>query len=94
MKQKPNSYCLDEKLRKWMNGPGNDCGGDWEHCKHVVMIGNQSYCGYCPGRCALHQVVRSQAGCLWCKHSTKNLDSAKCLPCLSAETRINFERSE
>ena len=91
MLMKPNSYCIDEKQRKWVNGPDINCGGDWEHCKRVVMFGNQSYCGYTPGRCGLWQVVRTQAGCLWCKHSKKNLDSAKCLPCLSAETRINFE---
>ena len=86
-------YCEDEKLRLWNLGP-NECNGDYEKCKRVVKFGNQAYCGYTPGRCGLHQVIRSQAGCLFCKYSTKNLDSAKCLPCLSAEKRINFERQE
>lgn len=87
-------YCKDERLRKWNLGPDIDCGGKFEACKHIVKIGNQFYCGYCPGRCSLHQIIRGQAGCLFCKHSTKNLNSAKCLPCLSADTRINFEREE
>lgn len=86
-------YCTDQMRRDWVLGPGA-CDGDYEHCKHVVKIGKQEYCGFVPGRCALHQVIRSQAGCLWCKWSTKDIDSAKCLPCLSADERINFERED
>lgn len=84
-------YC--EKLRTWNLGP-DACDGDYANCKCVVKFGNQEYCGYCPGRCGLHQVIKSQAGCLFCKYATKNLYSAKCLPCLSAEIRINYERIE
>lgn len=82
-------YCDDEKLRTWALGPGA-CDGNYEHCKQVIKFGKQEYCGYCPGRCATHQVIRTQAGCIWCKHSTKNLDCKTCAECLAAPTRINF----
>ena len=87
----PSVYCNDEKRRRWNFGPDFHCDGDAVKCRYLVKIGGQEYCGWCPPRCTLHQVVRSQAGCLWCKYATKGLESAKCLPCLGAETRINFE---
>ena len=72
-----------------MLGPGR-CDGDYAHCKHVVKFGKQEYCGYCPPRVTLHQVIRSEAHCLWCKYATRSLDYNKCVECLSAETRIHF----
>ena len=83
--------CVDKKLRKWQIGD-TDCNGDYKHCNRIVRFGKQEYCGFTPGRCGIHQVIRTQAGCLFCKYATKNLDCAKCLPCLSSETRINFEK--
>ena len=87
-------YCTDKELRRWVFGPDMKCDGNSATCKYVVSFGKQQYCGWCPPRCTLHQVIRGQANCLWCKYATKNLDCAKCLPCLSAETRINFVRTE
>lgn len=84
-------YCSDKKLREWVFGP-DACNGDYEHCKSIVVFGKQEYCGLCPGRCTMHQIVKGQAGCLFCKYATAKLSSAKCLPCLSTETRINYER--
>lgn len=49
------------------------------HCKHRDGSG-------------LHQIIRSQAGCLFCKYSTRKLYYSKCMDCLSADTRINFEK--
>ena len=83
-------YCNDEKRRQWNFGPSFHCDGDSAKCRYLVKFGKQEYCGYCPPRCTLHQVIRSQAGCLFCLFATKGLSCAKCLPCLSAETRINF----
>lgn len=84
-------YCTDKKKRDWMLGH-DVCDGDNAKCNHKVMFGKQEYCGYCPPRCGLHQIVKSQAGCIWCKYYVKDLNSSRCLPCLSAETRINYER--
>ena len=87
-------YCTDEDLRIWNLGHEAICDGDFEKCRFAIRFGKQAYCGYCPPRCHLHQIIRGQAGCLFCKHATKKLNSAKCLPCLSAETRINYTRVE
>ena len=84
-------YCNDEKRRQWNFGPSFHCDGDSTKCEYLVRFGKQEYCGYCPPRCTPHQVVRSQAGCLFCKYVTKSLSSNKCFSCLSAETRINYE---
>lgn len=86
-------YCTDEKLRRWNLGPTN-CGGDYDHCKYVIRLGKQEYCGFTPARCGLWETIRDQAGCLGCEHYTRKLKSAKCEPCLSAETRINFTMNE
>lgn len=83
-------YCTNKKLRVWNLGHDDFCVEDFSKCKHAVMIGKQEYCGYCPPRCTLHQVIRGQAGCVWCKYATKNLDYPKCVDCLSQPERINF----
>ena len=90
----PPKYCIDEKLRTWNLGHEVPCNPVPEKCVYLVKFGKQEYCGWCPPRCTLHQVIRGQANCLWCKYATKHLDCAKCLPCLSADTHINFERTE
>lgn len=87
-------YCKDEARRKWNFGPDFNCDGDSNKCKYVVKFGKQEYCGYCPPRVTLHQVIRSQAGCLFCKYATKKLSYEKCISCLSEKTRINFVRCE
>ena len=87
-------YCTNETLRKWNLGPDFQCNGGFDKCKYAVTFGDQPYCGYCPGRCGLHQIIKGQAGCLFCKYVVKNLDSKKCFECLSAETRINYDRTE
>lgn len=86
-------YCTDEKLRKWNLG-STDCEGDYDHCKHVIRFGGQEYCGFMPPRCGLHEMIRGQAGCLGCEHYTRKLKSAKCDPCLSAPTRVNYVANE
>lgn len=85
-------YCRDEARRKWNFGPNFSCDGDSNKCKYVVKFGKQEYCGWCPPRCSLHQVIKSQAGCLWCKYATKRLDYPKCIECLSSQERINFTK--
>lgn len=82
-------YCKSRGLREWMLGK-NICDGNSSICKHIVKFGNQEYCGFCPPRCSLHQIVKHQAGCLFCRHYIKDLDSSKCYICLSSETRINL----
>lgn len=63
-----HSYYYDEK-----------CDG----CKYIVQIGKRKFCGKCEGgRVILHDVIRSQIGCVFCENYTKKLDSAKCLRCL------------
>jgi hypothetical protein len=86
----PSQYCNNVELRKWNLGGGDYCNGDFDKCKHSVKIGKQEYCGYCPPRVTLHQVIRGQAGCLWCKYATKKLNCTKCVDCLSQPKRINF----
>lgn len=83
-------YCTNKKLRIWNLGHADFCIEDFYKCKHAVKIGKQCYCGYCPPRVTLHQVIRGQAGCLWCKYATKKLDYSKCADCLSQPERINF----
>ena len=83
-------YCKNKKIREWAIGRDVGCGGDYEHCKNIVSFGDQKYCGYCPGRVAMHQTIRDQAGCIWCVNYTKDLTCKKCAECLSAKTRINF----
>lgn len=87
-------YCHDKALREWNLGHGDFCCENFDKCKYAVKFGREEYCGYCPPRCTLHQVVRGQAGCVWCKYATDKLSSAKCVPCLSAPTRVNFTREE
>ena len=84
-------YCTDKALRVWNLGHDDFCNETPAKCRYLVKIGKQEYCGYCPARVALHQVIRGQAGCIWCKHSTKNLDCKRCAECLGAPTRINFD---
>ena len=83
-------FCNDEAKRDWCFGKGI-CDGDFAHCRRVVVIGKQAYCGYCPPRCALHQVIKGQAGCIGCRRYVKDLDSRVCVECLSADGRILFE---
>lgn len=83
-------YCTDEKLRVWNLGHDDFCNGDFYKCKYAVTIGKQEYCGYCPSRVTLHQVIRGQAGCLWCKYATKGIEYSKCVECLGQPERVNF----
>lgn len=87
-------YCKDKELRRWVMGPDLKCDGDSEKCRFVFCFEKQQYCGWCPPRCTLWEVIRDQAGCLFCKYYTRKLSSVKCLPCLSSETRINYERDD
>lgn len=81
----------NEEKRRWIFGQDFVCDGDFENCRHRVKIGKQEYCGYCPPRVALHQVIKGQAGCLWCVYYTKDIDCNRCLECLSAATRIHHK---
>ncbi len=84
-------YCADKKRRDWALGK-NVCDGDSAKCGYLIKIGKQEYCGFCPPRCAVHQVIRSQAGCTFCKYATRKLSYTKCVECLSADSRINYEK--
>lgn len=90
-------YCSDEKLREWVFGHNEDgsvrpdCHGDFGKCRYVIRFGKQEYCGYCPEHVATHQVIRSQAGCLWCRYATKKLTYSMCVECLSQSERVNFD---
>ena len=86
-------YCNNKEKRDWMLGK-NVCDGNSSSCKRIVKFGKQEYCGFCPPRCALHQIIKGQAGCVFCKYYTKDLDSSKCYSCLSFETRINFVKGD
>ena len=86
-------YCNNKEKREWMLGK-NVCDGDPSICKSLVRFGKQEYCGFCPPRCGLHQIVKSQAGCLFCRYYTLSLDSLRCNSCLRSETRINFVKGD
>lgn len=86
-------YCNDQKRRDWSLGH-NICDGNSAKCGQLVKIGGQEYCGYCPPRCTLYQIIKSQAGCLFCKYAPCKLNCTRCDDCLSADTRINYERDE
>lgn len=86
-------YCINKQVREWVLGK-NVCDGDYSKCKYIIKFGKQEYCGFCPPRCSPHQIVKSQAGCIFCKHYTKDIDNLKCFYCLCSETRINFEENE
>jgi hypothetical protein len=86
-------YCTNDELRIWNLGHEDFCIKDFSKCKYAIKIGTQEYCGYCPQRCAKSEIIRGQAGCLWCKHSTKKIYSEKCVECLSNAKRINYEKA-
>lgn len=85
-------YCDDIERRKWALGHEHFCDGDPAKCGYTVKVGKQVYCGYRPGRCALHQVIKSQAGCLFCVNYTKKWTCSVCVECLSAESRVNYRQ--
>lgn len=86
-------YCENEELRNWSLGH-NVCDGDPQKCKRLIKFGKQEYCGFCPSHCALHQIIKGQAGCIFCKYYSKDIDSKKCLECLSNEKRINWQKCD
>lgn len=57
-------------------------------CKEIVQIGKRKFCGVTPARCGLHQIIRSQIGCIGCEHYTKNLDCKTCLSCLEEHPQV------
>lgn len=76
------------------------CQNCTPNCKKQVKIGKMVYCGDCPPRCGLHQIVKSQGisidhpswkRCIFCQYYTNNLDSKKCHECLSTSNLIHFE---
>ena len=91
LKGKQTLYCKREDVRRWALGKDIDCNGNPETCKHAVEIGKETYCGYCPPRCALHQIVKGQAGCMGCEYYTKDINTAKCLECLSNPSRTMYK---
>ena len=84
-------YCINKTVRVWNLGHADFCNEDFNKCKYAVKFGKQEYCGYCPPRVTLHQVIRGQAGCLWCKYATKKLSCELCTECLSNTARTNFK---
>lgn len=66
--------------------------GEINKCKYEIKFGKVGYCGYCPARCGLHEVIKSQKGCMWCIHYTKDLKSKVCMECLEHYENINFKR--
>ena len=88
----PSIYCSNKKMREWYSGHDEFCCEDFYKCRYAVKIGEQHYCGYCPPRVTLRDTIRTEAGCLFCKHSVLKLSSAKCSECLSKPSRVNYER--
>lgn len=75
-----------------------DGSADCAICNQIVNFGQIKYCGYCPPRCALHQIIKSsfdyenkKRRCIVCKHYTKKLNSNQCSECLSTEHLDGFE---
>ena len=73
----------------------NHCKPD---CKHIVLIGKKEFCGVCPGRTGLHQIIRSQGvssqrwrNCTFCRHYTKDWTCKRCTECLTGDELPNFE---
>lgn len=67
-------------------------------CKKLVIFGNVGRCGFSPGRCATHQVIKSAYDpnrpyrrCIVCKHYNKRLTSERCCDCLACSALPNFE---
>lgn len=84
------------------NGPGcytSDGAVACEKCKHLVVFGKVSYCGYVPGRCTLRDVIKGAARddeneakhCFFCAHSHLKLNSDTCAECLGTEHLDNFK---
>lgn len=75
------------------------CGGveSCIDCKWTVKFGKLVYCAFCPGRTALHQIIKGSRsnelyhGCIWCKHYHKSLKCDTCHDCLSTEELANFK---
>ena len=87
-----SEYCKNKELREWNLGHDVPCNGKPEKCSYLVKFGKQEYCGWCPPRVALHQVIRGQAQCIFCEYATKKLSYPRCVECLGAPERINFKR--
>lgn len=84
------------------NGPGcyaRDGEVACEECKHLVVFGKVSYCGYVPQRLTLRDVIKMEARdedneaklCCFCAHNHNKLDSQTCLECLGTEHLDNFK---
>ena len=75
-----------------------DGSADCQKCQHVVSFGKIKYCGYCPPRCGLHQIIKQSADpddrkrrCILCEHYTLSLKSNKCSECLCTIHLDNFK---
>lgn len=74
-----------------------------QDCKYLVIFGKLAYCGFCPGWCALHQVIKGSRAylldgksyplksCIFCVHYTKSLGCDTCTECLSSYELKNFK---
>ena len=87
----PSVYCNDKNRREWVLGHDDFCIENFDKCRYAIKIGKQHYCGYCPPRISLSEIIHTEAGCLYCKNVTKKLDSTVCAECLSMPTRVNFQ---
>lgn len=61
------------------------------NCVNIIQIGKRKFCGLTPPRCTIHQCVRDQIGCIFCKNYTKRLDCVACMACLEANEGVSAE---
>ena len=85
----PRSCCCDAKSCK--------------ECKRLVMIGRLAYCGFCPGNCALYEVLKGRRvylldgkkyplkACFFCLHYAKRIACETCAECLGSYELKNFK---
>ena len=73
-----------ERCERWNDLPTHCYYYDekCEGCKQVVIINGKKFCGRTEGKVDLHQIVRGQMGCLFCKYYTKKLNSRVCEDCM------------
>lgn len=79
---------------------GKDCESpeleDCSVCIHFIRKGARIFCGYCPPRVAMHQVIKSQGiypgkRCILCVHYHKDLKSDTCNDCIVTMELVNFK---
>lgn len=79
-------------------GSYEKCDDICEKCIYGLTILDIVYCGFCPGRCGQHEVIKGSTvaehddlrRCILCKHYAKSLKSEVCLSCLGTHELDNY----